>query len=173
MQDKQIVQSITDYCLHFVDESTCSNLFVSLCAVYFPCVFIICMRGSFVLMVFAHKFFSVGFSVCLQALFMCAYQSVHKLCICLCRWVFTWVNVKLAFHRLGNALQFDSLQGAVSVDGSGQAAQCLPDEDGHLLHCEDLQQLDINCWKGPQEHRLGSTRQCSIIWRLNRTGAMI
>lgn len=107
--------------------------------------------------------------------FQCVYKlelCVHiKLCIGLCKQVFTWVNVKLAFHRLGNALQFDSLQ-AVSVDSSGQGAQRLPDEAGHLTHGEDLQKLAINCWKCPQEHRLDRMGQCSIIWRLNRTGTM-
>lgn len=98
---------------------------------------------------------------------MYSYQSVDKLLICLCEQVFTWVNVKLAFHRLGNALQFDGLQGTVGVDGGGQAAQRLPDEAGHLPHREDLQQLAINCRERAQEHRLGRTRQCSITWRLN------
>lgn len=79
-----------------------------------------------------------------------------KLCICLCEQIFTWVNVKLAFHCLGDALQLDSLQ-AVSVDSGGQAAQRLPDEAGHLPHREDLQQLAINCWERPQEHRLDRT----------------
>lgn len=71
--------------------------------------------------------------------------------------VFTWVHVKLALHRLGDALQFDGLQGAVRVDGGGQAAQRLPDEAGHLAHREDLQQLAVYCRECPQEHRLGGT----------------
>lgn len=50
----------------------------------------------------------------------------------------TWVYVKLAFHSLANALQFHSLQGAVSVDGGGQTAQGLPDKARHLPHGEDL-----------------------------------
>lgn len=76
--------------------------------------------------------------------------------------VFTWVNVKLAFHSLGNALQFDGLQGAVRMDGCRQAAQSLPDETGHLTHREDLQQLAVNCRKCSEEHGLRIKRECSI-----------
>jgi len=67
--------------------------------------------------------------------------------------IVTWVDVELALHRLGDALQLDGLQ-AVGVDGGGQAAQRLPDEAGHLAHREDLQQLAVNCRERPQEHRL-------------------
>ena len=80
--------------------------------------------------------------------------------------VFTWVNVKLALHRLGDALQLDRLQ-AVGVRGGGQAAQRLPDEAGHLAHREDLQQLAVNRRERPQEHRLERAGRESIIWRLN------
>lgn len=76
--------------------------------------------------------------------------------------VFTWVYVKLAFHSLGNALQFDSLQGAVRMDGGRQAAQSLPDETGHLAHREDLQQLAVNCRKCSEEHGLRIKRECSL-----------
>lgn len=71
---------------------------------------------------------------------------------------FTWINVKLAFHRLGDALQFDRLQRTVSLDHSRQACQRLPDKTGHLSHSEELQQLAINCWECPKEHRLGRRR---------------
>ncbi len=146
------------------------NLVVQICL--FPTalfVFPVCSQSA------CKAFFPIfhaGFSVCLQALVMYSYERIHKLSMCLRKQVFTWVNVKLAFHRLGNALQFDSLQGAVSMDSGGQAAQRLPDEAGHLPHCEDLQQLAINGWKCPQEHRLGRAGQCSVIWRLNGTGTM-
>lgn len=69
-------------------------------------------------------------------------------------YISTWVNVKLAFHRFGNALQFDGLQGAVSVHSGGQAAQHLPDKPGHLSDGEDFQQFVVNRRKRPQEHRL-------------------
>lgn len=99
---------------------------------------------------------------------MYSHQTAHKLCICLCVRISTWVNVKLTLHSLGNALQFDSLQGAVGVNGGWQAAQSLPDEAGHLSHCKNLQQLTINCRKCPQEHRLGRIGQCSITWTPNK-----
>lgn len=67
---------------------------------------------------------------------------------------FTWVDVQLALHSLGDALQLDGLQGAVSLEGGGQAAQGLPDKARHLAHGEDLQQLAVNCGERPQEHGL-------------------
>lgn len=76
---------------------------------------------------------------------------------------FTRVDVQLALHSLGDALQLDGLQGAVSLEGGGQAAQGLPDEARHLTHGEDLQQLAINCGEGPQEHRLEREKKgCSL-----------
>lgn len=73
----------------------------------------------------------------------------------------TWVDVQLALHRLGDALQLDGLQRAVCLDGGRQAAQCLPDEAGHITHGEDLQQLAVDGWEGPQEHSLRDRRESS------------
>lgn len=75
---------------------------------------------------------------------------------------FTWVNVKLAFHRLGDALQLDRLQGAVGLDHGGQASQRLPDEPGHVPHGEELQQLAVDRRERPQEHRLGRGRRGTL-----------
>lgn len=135
-----------------------------LCCLLFLCVHNLSASLFFLLLVlFADECVHVGFSARLQAVIMYWYQSVHKLGICLREGVFTWVNVKLALHCLGNALQFDSLQGAVSVDSGGQAAQRLPDEVGHLPYREDLQQFAINCRERPQKHSLGRMGGCSII----------
>lgn len=73
----------------------------------------------------------------------------------------TWVDVQLALHRLGDALQLDGLQGAVCLGGGRQAAQRLPDEAGHLAHGEDLQQLAVDGREGPQEHGLRDGRESS------------
>lgn len=112
--------------------------------------------SQFMHVIFYHKRLPVGFSASLQANNY-VHASKHT------NWAqaldFTRVNVKLALHSLGNALQFDSLQGAVSVDRGGQAAQCLPDKARHLPYCEDLQQLPINSWERPQEHGLGGTEE--------------
>lgn len=74
----------------------------------------------------------------------------------------TWVHVKLALHRLGDALQLDSLQGAVRMDSGGEAAQGFPDESGHLPDGEDLQQLAVNGGECPQEYSLKTSELRSI-----------
>lgn len=113
------------------------SLVVPLCCLLFLCDHNLCASViAFVL--FAHKCLPVGLPRVFTSKQLCICIKVHKLSFCLCEQVFTWVDVKLAFHSLGNALQFDSLQGAVSMDGGGQAAQRLPDETSHLPHCEDL-----------------------------------
>lgn len=76
--------------------------------------------------------------------------------------IFTWVDVQLALHSLGDALQLDGLQGAVSLEGGGQGAQGLPDEARHLAHGEDLQQLAVNRGERPQEHRLERQKRLFI-----------
>ncbi len=134
---------------------------VSLCAVCFSCVFTVQHTAILYLCYLLANLSVLGFQRVDKQndVFV---SKCKELCVCLCEQVFTWVNVKLALHCFGNALQFDGLQGALSVDGGGQAAQRLPDEAGHFPHCEDLQQLAINRWERPQEHRLEKTRQRSI-----------
>lgn len=139
----------------WMDLVVCLPLCCVLCRMF---LFVNNLYARIFFVLFANFFFCVGFSVCLQALIIYAYQSVHKQCTCLCAYL-TWVCVKLAFHCLGNALQFDSLQGALSMDSGGQTAQCLPDKAGHLPHCEDLQQFTINGRKCPQKHRLSRKEQ--------------
>lgn len=114
----------------------------------------ICMHWcSVFVQLHSQMFLHLGFLRVHGLLIMYVYQTV-----------LTRVDVKLAFHRLGDALQLDGLQ-AVGVDSCGQAAQRLPDEAGHLPHREDLQQLAINCRERAQEHRLAGTEQCSVIRR--------
>lgn len=79
----------------------------------------------------------------------------------------TWVHVELAFHRLGDALQLDGLQGAVGVRGGWEAAQRLPDESGHLPDREDLQQLAVDGVERPQEHRLRTSEPRSVMMGWN------
>lgn len=89
--------------------------------------------------------------------------------VCLSQQASTWVHVKMAFHRLGDALQLDGLQGAVCMGGGGgEAAQRFPDEAGHLPNREDLQKLAINGGERPQEHRLRTSELRSVTtgWRM-------